>query len=956
MKLVITAFFLFIAFHCHAGRSIQADSLIAVLPDLKGEQKLSALNQLSQYYLSSNLSRSQEYARQAILLAGPEKQVKYLSQAYLNMGNVFMNLKDYELCQKYYDSAMMVARQAGDQAGLAAAYTNLGALSESRAKYQKALEYFLEAMKLHTGLNDSTGLGKANNNVGNIYYYLEQPEKALEHYTAALGIFKKLGDAGLMSVMVNNIGMIYSVVGKPDEALRAFREFLAFCDSTGDLEGKALALNNIGSLYFDNEMYHDALSYFLQSVRISEELGTTDPNTLNYVGSTYKKLGKLSEALSYFGKAVSIAYSTRQNEPLRTAYENLHQTYAGMGKYREAYEYFSLFQQVNDSLNKEKYNRQLLEVQTKYETEKKEKEIEMLTDKSRIQSLELKRQKAMTLIFVLGFIFLALVVGLVVYSLQLKIRSNKLLKIQRDIADRANKAKSVFLSNMSHEIRTPMNGIVGMAEILQSTALNEEQKEYTGVILASSGKLLSVINNVLDFTLIETGKIELSQKPFELRQVFDELCLDYSRKAREKNLTLHCFFDSGIPRVVSGDSMRLRQVLMNLLDNAVKFTTEGEILITAEMLGRDEKQLRLQFQVRDSGIGIAAEDRALLFKPFTQVDPSVTRRFTGSGLGLVISRHLVALMGGEIHVGSDAGPGSTFTCTVLLGVPPEQSLPDSQQAGLEGRKCLVIDENSNSRTILKKYLETWHCSCTEALHGQEGLKTIEEAGKSGNPFDFILVDHQMTAADALSLGREIRNLSRAAGIPAFLLTSRSDLITAQDVQEAGFQGFLSKPVLKAELAAMLGDFFSETGTLSGGAQASQIPAEDVTGTRPKILLVEDNKVNQQVIALTFRKFSSLIDFAVNGEQAMEMVMKGDYDLVLMDVQMPDHDGITATRVIREWEEKSAVKKRLKIFAVTADATDENRENCLAAGMDGYLVKPFSLADFLKLYKENDITA
>ncbi len=946
MKLVFTACVLFIALHCHAGRSINADSLIAVLPEMSGEKKLAALNQLSQYYLSSNLSRSQEYARQAILLAGQEKQVKHLSQAYLDMGNVFMNLKDYEACQKYYDSAMTVSKQAGDQAGLAAACTNLGALNESRARYQKALEYFLEAMKLHTGLNDSTGLGKANNNVGNIYYYLEQPEKALEHYSLALEIFKKLGNAELMSAMVNNIGMIYSVMGKPDEALQAFREFLAFCDSTGDLEGKALALNNIGSLYYENEMYHDALSYFLQSVRISEDLGTTDPNTLNYVGSAYRKLGKLTEALSYFGKAVSIAGNSHQNEALRTAYENLHQTYAGMGKYREAYEYFSFFQQVNDTLNKEKYNRQLLEVQTKYETDKKEKEIEMLTDKSRIQSLELKRQKAMTLIFILGFIFLALVVGLVVYSLQLKIRSNKLLKIQRDIADRANRAKSVFLSNMSHEIRTPMNGIVGMAEILQSAGLNEEQQEYAGVILSSSGKLLSVINNVLDFTLIETGKVELVQKPFELQRVFDELCRDYSGKASEKQVTLNCFYDSAIPACVTGDAMRLRQVLMNLLDNAVKFTNEGEILLTAEMLGRDEKHLRLQFQVRDSGIGISAEEKALLFKPFTQVDPSVTRRFTGSGLGLVITKHLVELMGGEVLLESEPGSGSTFTFTVMLGISSGAGSPDAH-TGLAGKKCLIIDESPNSRTILKKYLEAWHCRYTEAGNGNEGLQMIDEAVKSGKPYDFILIDHQLSNTDAMALGRDISSLPGVAGVPVFLLTSRSDLITAGQIQDAGFQGFLSKPVLKAELAAMLGDFFCEI---------TNNREDVVPETQTKILLVEDNKVNQQVIILIFKKFSPLIDLAVNGEQAMDMVMKGDYDLVLMDVQMPDHDGITATRVIREWEQKTGREKRIRIFAVTADATDENRENCLAAGMDGYLVKPFSLPDFLKLYRENDITA
>lgn len=930
--------------------AINVDSLQKNMGNMTVDARIKALNQLSQHFANTDFSKSLEFARQAKDLAKSSNDLKQLASALINIGNGYYNYKDFATSVQYYDSSLIIAKNSNDQKGIGAAITNLGAAYEGQGKYQKSLEYFLEALKINTSLKDSIGIGKSYNNIGNIYYYIDQPQQALEHYRKALEIFKSLHNLELMNSMVNNVGMIYSVMGKPEQALGAFKEFLAFCEKNNDKEGRAMALNNIGSLYYESQMYQDALSYFLQSFKIMEEMGGTDPSTLFYIGSAYSKMGNTGEALIFFGKAVSIAKANHLLDQLCSSYEAIHETYARMGNYRDAYKYALLTISTNDSLTKEKYSKQMMEMQTKYETEKKEKEIELLTDKSRIQTLELKRQKMMTTIFVIGFVFLAVIVGLVVFSLQLKIRSNKLLKIQRDIAERANRAKSVFLSNMSHEIRTPMNGIVGMTEVLKSTGLNQEQMGYSDVIVSSSNKLLSIINNVLDFSLIESGKIELEKKAFELHKLFDEVCEQFKEKSIENKVSLVSYFDVQLPKIVYGDAMRMRQVLMNITDNAIKFSQQGEVLISAELLEKSEDKVKIQFRVKDNGIGISEADKSKLFLPFTQVDPSLTRKYTGAGLGLVISKRLIEEMKGTIEVESNVGKGSVFSFTVVFDI--DKSLDDLSgfTINLKGKKVIVVDESQNSRTILRKYFEFWNGEILEADNGQEGLNLLTNQQATPNPVELIIVDHQMLTMNWQDFAKEVRDQYSFNEVKMILISSRQDLVSAMEVQHAGFQGFLIKPLKLTEFAELLKKLFPNGHKDVLVEEKSFLEDEKETVKPARMLLVEDNEVNQQVIVLTFKKFKPVIDIAENGSTAIDMIKTGDYDLILMDVQMPDMDGLEATRIIRDWENETNRIKKVKIIALTADATVENRDNCLAAGMDGYMVKPFSLEEFLKLYK------
>ncbi len=927
--------------------NFNADSLEGKLLQMKLPERIDAWNKLSQYYSGLDIPRSLAFAKQALESSRSSNDPKRTAQSLINIGNVFYNYKDYGKSIKYYDTSLILAKNSNDLKGIVAAYTNLGAAYEGKSKFEKSLELYMEALTINLTIKDSTGIGKSYNNIGNIYYYLDQPQKALDHYQKALSIFKNLHDLENMNAMVNNIGMIYSVMGKPELSLKAFREFLTYCKSINDKVGQAMALNNIGSLYYESNNYQQALGYFLQSLRISEELGSIDPVTLNFTGNTYVFLGEYNKALGYFFRAVTISRENHLYETLRAAYEAIHNTYGRMGNYRDAYKFLKLYQSVNDSLSTQLHSKQVVEMQTKYETAKKESEIEILKDKARLQTLELNRQKVISNIFVIGCIVLAMLVSLVVYSLQLKIKSNRQLKIQRDIADRANKAKSVFLSNMSHEIRTPMNGIMGMAEVLKASGLDAKQTEYSDVIINSSDKLLSVINNVLDFSLMESGTLVLENRPFNLQEMFHDLVDHYTVKAEDKGLLMEAFFDARISSLVNGDSLRLRQILMNLCDNAIKFTEKGEVSMMAELVSRENATQWVKILIQDSGIGISADDLTKLFLPFSQVDPSVTRRYTGAGLGLVISSRLVEIMGGKIEVTSNPGNGSAFFFTLPLTFDSTTSEEPSVVLNLSNKKVLVIDESTSGRIILKKYLENWSCKVQEAETGEEGLRLLKAFQPLHEKIDLVLLDHQNIRMDVFEFASRFKAQGNDAQVKLMLVTSRPDLVTQKQLEDHEFAGYISKPVHPGQLAGKMVQIFPDL-----AQDAPKVDIEEewwVKMDHPlQILLVEDNEVNQRVMVLMLQKFHPVIEVAINGKIALDMIRDGDFDLVLMDVQMPDMDGLEATRIIRQWERDTSRTKSLLIVALTADATAENRDKCLNAGMNGYLVKPFSMDAFIKL--------
>ncbi|MCD4772381.1 MAG: tetratricopeptide repeat protein [Bacteroidales bacterium] len=837
------------------------DSLQETLTESTGIEKLKTLVKLSAYYCDKNSEKSIKYGKEAILFEKFNKSDELLSKANYIVGLASYYQNQYDIAIAYYNISLEIDLKRNDQKGITDLYnviglvyeelgnnskaieyynnslnaaidcnfdkgesnalTNLGLLYWELGSYDIAIENFFKSLKILEKLDDQYGIASSLENIGIISVSLKRYNEALEYHLKSYEIRKKLGNLYDLSFSLTNLGVVYKNLEKNNKALEYFQQALELGKKIDDKGGIASCLNNIGSLFMKENKCNEAMDYFQRSLKIRENISdkTGLAKTLNNIGQCNIKLGKYNTALKAINRSMEIAIELESKALKNEVFSALSDLYFAKRNYKLALKYHKLMTNVKDSIFDEKINEKTARLKVVYETEKKEKENEILRKNNQIQSLNLRQQRMMSYLLLIIAFFILIMSFFLYRRYRNKLKINRILQKKNDRiekyskqleenacelinakneADEANMAKSRFLANMSHEIRTPLNAIVGFADLLNVQITDKKQKSFLQSIQSSGKTLLTLINDILDLSKIEAGKMDIIYTAVNLNNVFEEISQIFSLKMLQKDLKFIMDVNDNIPESLLLSEMRIRQVLFNLIGNAVKFTDKGYIKLSAkaENINHGKSILDLKIIVEDTGIGIDNEYQEKIFESFSQSEGQDFKKYGGSGLGLTITKRLAEMMSGKISLISELGKGSSFIVLLkdvaVASIMSEDVSSDMffnfEKICFKKAKLLIVDDSETNRNLIKEIFED---SNIEVFEAENGEKAISVSNKH-NP-DIILMDIRMPVMDGIEATKILKENKKTNKIPVLALSASVLKNEEETIMKAGFDGFIVKP-------------------------------------------------------------------------------------------------------------------------------------------------------------------
>ncbi len=735
------------------------------------------------------------------------KDKQAIGRDYNNIGYAHQKKGDFSLALQILEKAIVIHEENDDKEGLAIAYNNIGLVYWNQSDFANALNYFLKALKLFEEIGNKTRLAKCYNNIGNINVSQGNYPEALKYYFLSLKIAEQLQNKTDLGFTYNNIGMVYVQQNKTDEAIQFFEKSLAICISIGDKEGVGTSYLNMGAIYQDKKQFYDANANYFKALEIYESIGDDAGAIYAHlaVGDIANINNDLSQALIHFEQALELTKKTGNREEEKNIYQRLTKIYAKQKNFEKAYDYQQLYVNLNDSIYNSEKSSLITEMSTKYETEKKDKEISLLSKDRALQEVKLSQQQTLRNFLIVSIIMVVLLAAMIYNRYSVKLKTNLLieekneeLKKAKETAEQSLQIQEQFLANTSHEIRTPMNGILGMTRQLLETPLNAEQTEYLNAIKESSNNLLHVVNDILDISKIRAGKIVFENKEFRIVELFKSLQFMLQYKADVKHILLETKIDESIPTVLVGDTVRLNQILLNLAGNAIKFTEKGKVTIAAELINDLKKEVNIRFSVIDTGLGIPEDKLDYVFESFAQAEVHTTRRYGGTGLGLSISKFLVEKQGGHITVISKVNEGSSFSFDLQFQKANANSANTSMHqitdiphtVDLSKVNVLLVEDNVINQRVALFELNKWKVNtdiANDAISAIEKLKT--------NIYTIILMDISMPGMDGIEATKYIRTqlLEPAKNTPIIAMTASALSGEKEKCFKAGMNDYISKP-------------------------------------------------------------------------------------------------------------------------------------------------------------------